>query len=337
MEPHLFDAKTSNGTEPGIENRSERIGLGLASLGRPAYLTSGRSRDIGSDRSVSAMRQRTADVLDTAYRTGIRYFDVARSYGRAEEFLTDWLTKRPEVTDAVVASKWGYRYVGDWRIDAAEHEVRDHTLEAFETQLEETTALLARWLRLYQVHSVTDDSPVLSDTRLQCALADLRDQGVQVGLSTSGPSQSTVIRAALGIEVGGAPLFSSVQSTWNLLETSAAEALSEAQEAGMAVVIKECFANGRLAPGTSDSSPVVTLAVKVAAELHIGLDQLAIAAAVHQPWASRSLSGAVTAAQIESHVEAASVELPAGMLAELTTLGEEPREYWATRSRRLWC
>jgi aryl-alcohol dehydrogenase-like predicted oxidoreductase len=139
------------------------------------------------------------------------------------------------------------------------------------------------------------------------------------------------------MEVGGAPLFSSVQSTWNLLETSAAEALSEAREAGMAVVIKDCFANGRLAPGTPDSSPAVKLAVKVAAELHIGLDQLAIAAAVNQPWASRSLSGAVTAAQIESHVEAASVELPTGMLAELTTLGEEPHEYWATRSRRLWC
>lgn len=318
-------------------NRIQRIGLGLASLGRPAYMTSGRSRDIGSDRSVSAMRQRTADVLDAAYRAGIRYFDVARSYGRAEEFLADWLTTRPEVTDAVVASKWGYRYVGDWRIDAVEHETKDHTLRAFQTQWEETTALLGRRLSLYQVHSVTDESPVLGDAQLQRALADLRDQGVQIGLSTSGPSQSTVIRSALGIEVGGVPLFSSVQATWNLLETSAGEALSEAQQAGMAVVVKECFANGRLAPGTTDPAPAVELAARLAAGLHIGLDQLAIAAAVHQPWASRSLSGAVTAAQITSHVEVASVELPTGMLDELTTLAEEPSEYWATRSRRLWC
>src|ERR1700677_5102609 len=63
-----------------------RVGLGLAALGRPAYITSGREEDL-PDRSVAGMRTRTFSMLDAAYAAGVRYADAARSYGRAEEFL----------------------------------------------------------------------------------------------------------------------------------------------------------------------------------------------------------------------------------------------------------
>lgn len=318
-------------------NRTEKLGLGLAALGRPAYLTAGRNTDLGVARSVEKMRALTAEVLSTAYDGGIRYVDVARSYGLAEEFLADWLKSRTEATtDVVVASKWGYRYVGDWRSEADLHEVKDHTLEAFTTQLRESTALLGDRLNLYQVHSVTEDSPVLSDARLQHALADLRDDGMPLGFSTSGPRQAATIRAGVELRVGGAPLFSSVQSTWNILETSSGAALSEAHSAGLAVVIKECFANGRLAPGTDDPAPGVRMAAQFAADTHVGLDQVAIAAVVHQPWASRALSGAVTTAQLKSHIAGACIELPSEALAELTANAENPDEYWESRSHRPW-
>ncbi len=317
-------------------NRADRIGLGLAALGRPAYLTGGRDQDVGDARSVSEMRARTAEVLNAAYDNGIRYFDAARSYGRAEEFLADWLASRPDVTDVVVASKWGYRYVGDWRMDADVHEVKEHTVDAFRIQLEETTALLGGRLDLYQVHSVTEDSPVLSDTRLQGALAELRDDGVRLGFSTSGPKQTETIRAAIELQVAGKPLFTSVQSTWNLLETSAAAALSDAHAAGVAVVVKECFANGRLVPGKVDPSSGVRRAAELADELRVGIDQLAIAAAVQQPWASHVLSGAVTVAQIESHIVGSGIDLPAHVIADLSDLAEDPVDYWAARSRRPW-
>src|ERR1700730_13388804 len=87
-----------------------RIGLGLAALGRPAYITTGRGHDL-TDRSVAAMRARTFSVLDSAYAAGVRYADAARSYGRAEEFLAGWLADRGHA-DMVVGSKWGYRYTG---------------------------------------------------------------------------------------------------------------------------------------------------------------------------------------------------------------------------------
>ena len=34
------------------------------------------------------------EVLDAAYGAGVRYFDAARSYGRAEQFLGSWLRAR---------------------------------------------------------------------------------------------------------------------------------------------------------------------------------------------------------------------------------------------------
>lgn len=278
----------------------------------------------------------TAEVLDAAYAGGIRYIDVARSYGRAEEFLAAWLESRPDVSDVVIASKWGYRYVGDWRLDAGVHEVKDHSIGAFDTQLRESRSLLGSRLALYQVHSVTEDSPVLTDKRLHEALTTLRNSGVAVGLSTSGPRQAETIRAAIDLAVDGMPLFSSVQSTWNLLETSAGDALARAHEAGVSVVIKECFANGRLIPGSADLSAGVRRAAQIASDLDVGLDQLAIAAAVQQPWASRALSGAVTAAQIESHCSGAGFDLDPDVRAQLSQVTERPARYWAARSDRAW-
>ena len=91
------------------------------------------------------------------------------------------------------------------------------------------------------------ESGILDDAETQRSLAEL---GVPVGLSLSGPRQSETLRRALTIEVDGTPLFSAVQATWNLLETSAGPALAEAKAAGWTVIVKEALANGRLAvPG----------------------------------------------------------------------------------------
>ena len=84
------------------------LGLGLAALGRPAYLNLGHGADLGADRSVRGLERRAHAVLDAAHAAGVRYFDAARSYGRAEAFLASWLDARnlgpPEL---VVGSKGG--------------------------------------------------------------------------------------------------------------------------------------------------------------------------------------------------------------------------------------
>src|SRR5262245_47769851 len=118
-----------------------RLGIGLAAVARPAYITSGRDGDLGDRRTVEDLERRTHELLSAAYARGVRYVDVARSYGRAEEFLAGWLATR-SADDVLVGSKWGYRYVGDWRRDADVHEIKDHSLDAFAEQLAETEALL---------------------------------------------------------------------------------------------------------------------------------------------------------------------------------------------------
>jgi aryl-alcohol dehydrogenase-like predicted oxidoreductase len=315
---------------------SSRIGIGLAALGRPAYLTTGRAADLGERRTVPDMRARTWAVLDAAYEAGIRYFDAARSYGRSEEFLAAWLSAHRDVDDVVVGSKWGYRYVGEWRRDAEVHEVKDHSCAAFTAQYEQTRALLGERLNVYHVHSATLETGVLDDAVLHRALADLRSHGVRIGVSTSGPGQAETVRRALAIAIDGEPLFTSIQSTWNVLEPSAGPALAEAAEAGARVIVKEVVANGRLAPGRADGTPGPRRVAALAAELGVGVDQLASAAALAQPWSWLVLSGAVSPDQLRSNVRATSLTLPTEVLAELETVAEDPSAYWFARARRSW-
>jgi aryl-alcohol dehydrogenase-like predicted oxidoreductase len=321
-------------TATGTSDR-KRLGIGLAAVGRPAYITAGRASDLGAERDIVTFRDRAFAVLDAAYTAGIRYVDAARSYGRAEEFLSDWLVARPEIDDVVVGSKWGYRYVGDWRMDAEVHEIKDHSLEAFTAQWAQTSELLGGRVGIYHVHSATLDSGVLDDAAVHRALAGLRDRGVRVGISTSGPHQADAVRKALTVTVDGAALFTSFQSTWNVLEPSAAPALAEAADAGAYVIVKESVANGRLAPGGADS-PATQRVADLAAELGTTVDRLAIAAALAQPWAWRVLSGAVDPAQVASNAAAADLALPDAVAAELAGLAEDPATYWAARSARPW-
>ena len=176
----------------------------------------------------------------------MRYVDVARSYGLAEAFLSEWLAQHADATDLVIGSKWGYTYVGAWDPAAPVQEVKDLSVATFERQYGETRALLGDRLRLYQVHSLTIESGALDDRALLAALARRRDAGLLIGITTTGAQQAGTIRRALEVHIDGVPLFSSVQATWNLLEPSAGPALAEAADAGWAVIVKEAVANGRL-------------------------------------------------------------------------------------------
>ncbi|MFJ5309026.1 aldo/keto reductase [Streptomyces sp. NPDC088350] len=310
---------------------TSHLGLGLAAVGRPGYINLGRESDLGENRSVETLRTRTHDLLDAAYAQGVRYFDAARSYGRSEEFLADWLTAHPALDDIVVGSKWGYTYTADWTTDAEKHEVKDHSVQTYDRQRGETAELLGDRLDLYQIHSVTPDSPALTDKELHARLAEAAAGGVTIGFSTSGPAQADAIRAALTVTVDGEPLFRTVQSTYNALETSAGPALAEAHDAGLTVIVKEGMANGRLA------APYAPDALKaVAEETSLGADGIALALILRQPWAGVALSGAATVEQLASNLHAAVVDLDDDQLARLATLAEDPHTYWERRGRLPW-
>lgn len=275
------------------------------------------------------MRDATWEVLDAAYASDIRWVDAARSYGRAEEFLGGWLSAR--APDGVtVSSKWGYTYVGEWKMDAPVHEVKEHSLERYQAQCKETRALLNGHLSVYQVHSLTEGSPLFKDTRLQAALAEAAAEGVRVGFSTSGPGQSDTIRRAMTLEVSGQSIFSTVQSTWNILETSAEDALLEAHEAGLHVLLKEVLANGRLATRPPESVQTV------ASRKRVGPDAVALAAALSKPWAGTVLMGAVSPAQLQANLMATQVSFDEDDLELMAELSVPPGIYWAERSELPW-
>ena len=310
------------------------IGLGLAAIGRPAYINLGREQDLPAGRTVSGMRTRAHQLLDEALRSGVRYLDAARSYGLAEEFLGSWLRSRaPFPMPITCGSKWGYRYVGDWRLDTKVHEVNDHSISALRTQYRESRALLGEHLNLYQVHSATIESGVLENQEVLAELVRLSGAGLVVGISVSGPKQADIIRRALTVEVDGVNPISAVQATWNLLESSAGAALAEAHQAGWGVLIKEGVANGRL---LKREDPRLEPIRQVAAAHGVGTDTVALAFILAQDWADTALSGAVTVGQLESNVRAAELKLSAAELDDLGGLSEPAPVYWSERSSLPW-
>jgi len=303
--------------------RVSRIGVGLAALGRPGYINIGHGEDLAGRVDVPAMERNAHEVLDAAYERGVRYFDAARSYGKAEEFLASWLAERslsPE--EVTVGSKWGYAYTADWRVDAEEHEVKDLSVQTLRRQLEESRALLGAHLDLYQIHSATLESGVLDDDEVLAELGRLRAGGLAVGLTVTGPRQAETIERA--IEVGS---FDTVQATWNLLERSAGPALERAHAAGMGVILKEALANGRLAERGD-----VARVDEEAQRRGTTADSLAIAACLAQPWADVVLSGAATVEQRASNLRALDVS----GAVELDDVGEQRDAYWARRAALPW-
>jgi aryl-alcohol dehydrogenase-like predicted oxidoreductase len=278
---------------------SARLGLGLAALGRPGYLNVGHGAELGADRSVDALRARTFAVLDYAFEAGVRDFDVARSYGRGEEFLGEWL-RAHNPPGVHVSSKWGYVYTAGWEVAHDPPEVKHHDVETFRRQLNETRENLGEWLGLYQIHSATPESGVLRDDDV---LRAMQETDLPLGVSVSGVSQAETIDLALALG-----LFDAVQATWNLHERAAEGALARAHAAGLRVYVKEALANGRLADR----------------------DVEALAAALAQPWATVVLSGAASVEVLRSNLRARD--------AAPAELGEpeDSAAYWARRSALAW-
>jgi aryl-alcohol dehydrogenase-like predicted oxidoreductase len=329
--PIGMETRRLAGTGPPIS----RIGLGMAALGRPAYITLEHAGDFPEGRDAGSMEVHAQRMLDRAFAAGIRYFDSARSYGRAEQFLRGWIDSRGiEPEEIVVGSKWGYRYTGDWQIDGRVQEVKDHGLAMLKSQFAESEAILGQYLRLYQIHSAAPETRVLEDHEVLDELKRLRARGFFLGVTATGPRQLDTIRRAIEIRADGLPLFSTVQATYNLLERSAEPGLREAHEAGLTVLVKEALANGRLtSKGTEGRTDPLRA---VANRLSAPVDAVALAFVAKEPWADVVLSGSTTAEQLQSNLRALEVGLSLEDLQALEPLRTPAQEYWTQRAKLPW-
>jgi aryl-alcohol dehydrogenase-like predicted oxidoreductase len=316
-----------------------RLGLGLAALGRPGYINLGHADDLNRHYDEQAMEAHCHSVLDAAWDVGVRYFDAARSYGRAEAFLASWLHSRNiEHETVTVGSKWGYTYTAGWKVEAEKHEIKDHSVPVLRRQVEESRNLLGKYLKLYQIHSATLESGVLSDREVLEELARMREQGLSIGLTLSGPKQPETLKRAMEIEFSGKRLLDCVQATWNLLEPSSSFALASVHDQGMGVIIKEALANGRLTARNTDPEFAAQrqMLEREAVRLGVTIDALALASCLAQPWADVVLSGAATVDQIRSNAGAIAVQWDADAARNLAELVETPDVYWGKRTEMAW-
>jgi aryl-alcohol dehydrogenase-like predicted oxidoreductase len=123
-----------------------------------------------------------------------------------------------------------------------------------------------------------------------------------------------------------------VQSTWNVLETSATAALNGAADGGLGIIIKEALANGRLVKDAGVPPVVLELARKY----NVGPDAICLAAAVALSCRPVVLCGPISVGQLMDNMKASSIELSEDELAELSSLKEDAAGYWSTRSNLPW-
>ena len=331
-----------------LKNNLPRFGLGMAALGRPGYINLNRSDVLGQAqvRDVAFMQEQANDVMDEALRLGVNWFDCARSYGKSEQFVGEYLRGKSILPhDVTVSSKWGYTYVANWNVTLAAgepHEVKDHSAETFHRQLDETIECLGEYVELYQIHSATFESGVLRNTTIHEALERCKtEQGWKIGLSVSSPKQGDVLREAMTLRMkDGKPLFDSVQCTYNLLEQNAGDALMAAHEAGIDIIIKEGLANGRLLSNEFLVNACNGSDWKSAGQ--VTPDALALACILAQPFQPRVLSGAATVDHLVSNFNC--IELAEELINEkqdlLSDLMKQCKissgDYWKDRSALAW-
>ena len=159
-----------------------------------------------------------------------------------------------------------------------------------------------------------------------------------LGLTLSGAASAATLARALTVRVDGERVFDVVQATFNCLEPSLAALLARAHDAGLGVIAKEVFANGRLTDANTlaDDASLVQGLHAAAAARGCSMDQLALAFVLDHPFVDVALSGAATPAQLASHAAALHITLDEEVRALLAAVAESPEHYWSRRTHLRW-
>lgn len=315
---------------------STKIGLGLAALGRPDYINIRSEHHV--DKSVDAFKTNAFKVLDESYALGIRDFDVAPSYGLGEQFLLDWNESRTH-KDVNLSTKFGYTYVANWELGySGKHEIKEHSLAKLNEQWEVSKALLPN-LKIYQIHSATLDSGVLSNTNVLSRLHVLKQQHqLKIGISSSGPEQVKIIEEAQNVIFEGVDLFDSYQVTFNIFEQSCFDVLRQLLVKDKTIIIKEALANGRVFKNTNfrQNEELYDYLVKLSNKYSVGIDAIAIRFIIDNLEPSIILSGASNTYQLRQNLVALNFELTTKELSTLNSCAVSPKDYWIERNDLKW-
>jgi aryl-alcohol dehydrogenase-like predicted oxidoreductase len=173
------------------------------------------------------------ELLDAAWRLGVRYIDTAPSYGVAEERLgrfLDSLTAAERGT-LTIATKFGEH----WDDTRGEPFV-DHSYEALVRSLDGSIERLGR-IDYLQLHKTTPE--VLQSD----ALARAWEYARSAGVTRIGASVSDAMSAELTV---ADPAMTVIQAPYNFVQTDFTDVLGRADGRGMWVAVNRPFGMGRL-------------------------------------------------------------------------------------------
>lgn len=309
------------------------IGLGTAAIGRPQYINI--RQETQKDILLEDFKKQGYQALEHAYKKGIRYFDTAPGYGLAEKLVAEWLETKNDPS-IVIATKWGYTYTANFDPNAIQHEIKEHSLSKLNQQWENSKSLLPN-LKIYQIHSATFETSVLSNEAVLNQLDQLKEaHHLEIGITTSGENQIEVIKKALDIEINQRPLFTAFQVTYNILDQSLLEISKLIKN--KKVIIKEALANGRLFPNKRYphyESLYRTLAI-LAQKYNVGIDAIALRFCNDTILPYKTLSGGAIPQHIDDNLKATSFTLTNEDIESLKAHQKETKSYWNERKQLAW-
>jgi len=312
-----------------------QLGLGTAALGRPQYINVRQEKS--KEQDLETFKKQGFTVLENAYNLGIRYFDTAPGYGLAERLVLDWLQSKNDPS-IQIATKWGYTYVANFNANATIHEIKEHSIEKLQEQWQVSKAFMPH-LRVYQIHSATLETGVLANEAVLNQLALLKkEHNLKIGITTTGANQVAVIKKALDVAVGGHQLFDAFQVTYNVLEQSLGDILSDLIQKNKKIIIKEALANGRIFRN-NDYKKYHDLYNELEHLSHkygVGVDAIALQLCAQKVAKSIILSGASNTTQLQENLRLNTFRLTEEEIQELAAFKIDPITYWEERKQLQW-
>ncbi|MFK8061094.1 MAG: aldo/keto reductase [Polaribacter sp.] len=312
-----------------------QLGLGTAALGRPQYIN---VRQENCDNSnIETFKKQSFQVLENAYKLGIRYFDTAPGYGLAEELILEWLQTKND-NSIEIATKWGYTYVANFNPNATIHEIKEHSVAKLNEQWNFSKQLLPN-LKVYQIHSATLETGVLENSEVIKQLAILKkEHNLKIGLTTTGKNQFAVIKKALNVIVDDEQIFDIFQVTYNFLEQSLLEISDELINQNKQIVIKEALANGRVFRNKNypNYDEMYTVLGNLSEKYNIGVDAISLKYCEQTVANSIVLSGVSNTEQLEQNLKLNNFTLSTDDIELLKTFKVSSEFYWQERKQLRW-
>ena len=312
-----------------------QLGLGTAAIGRPEYINiRAKSHEV---LDLNAFKKQGFNVLEEAYKLGVRYFDTAPGYGMAETLLLEWLQTKNDPT-IIIATKWGYTYVANFNPNAKVHEVKAHSLEKLNEQWNVSKAFSSH-LKVYQIHSATLETGVLENEKVLHRLAQLKAEcNIKIGITTTGENQIEVIKKALESHIEGEQLFDAFQITFNVLDQSLINISEDLIRSNKQIIIKEALANGRLFRTESYNHyrKLYNLLDELALKYKTTADAVLLKFCTQTIPNSIVLSGASNGLHLLSNLKMNAITLANDDIEKLLSFKISPSKYWDERKRLKW-